>query len=336
MTRNALTAPTDACYPDADRAGPVMPENIARLLCILHTLVDFGRRIAATIESHAAGNGFWLFKAAFGTAKVPVISAYLHRGLLRAAALETLLLQHAAAGRDATPPPRRTLAAPGPDANAHPCDEPFPAQAARLTAERAQHDAPADPKSLATTEAIEAEVRARPIGRTIDDIRRDFGILAIMCAYEFWDALVDAIACYQDIAAESLELTGPASDNSDQPLKDNTPQERATRGPATHTRRQKRESQITDALCIEDTTAATERLDTNQTDHPNPKQTARDGFPFPNQTPRRKAGRPAFDRYHNESALARPRHKVPVPNRRVAPAADATGPPPRAAIQRAA
>jgi hypothetical protein len=200
MTSDTLSAPADACSPDADRAGPAMPENIARLLYIVRTLLQFGRHLAATIERRATGRGFWLFSAVFGTAELPVMRAYLHRGILRAATLESLLLRRAATGRDVAAP-RTGQTAWTEDAKIHPCDEPFRDQLARLTAERAQHDAPVEPDHSASVAQIEAEVRARPIGRSIADICRDLGVVAMMCTRAFRETIVNAIACYHDCAA---------------------------------------------------------------------------------------------------------------------------------------
>ncbi|HTW69841.1 MAG TPA: hypothetical protein VME47_08155 [Acetobacteraceae bacterium] len=201
MTYNTLTAPADAYPPDADQAGPTMPENIARLLDVLRILLGYGRHLAATIQRRAAAPGFRrLFSPLFGTDRLPVMRARIHRGILRAAALESLLLQRAATGRDIAPTPLHARAAPGKDANTDPCNEPFHIQVARLAAGRAQHDAPVDPDNLATAEQIEAEVRARPIGRTIGDICRDLGIVAMMCTRELWGAVTDAIARYENTA----------------------------------------------------------------------------------------------------------------------------------------
>jgi len=200
MTSKPNTAPADACSPDADRAGPVVPENIAQLLYVVRILLQYGRHLAATIEHRAAAPGFGLFAAVFGTAKLSVILAYLHRGILRATALETLLLKRAATGRDlAVTPPRirATSGAPTTDTKADPTQQPIAPQIERLAAERAQHDAPIDAGHLPTLEQIEAEVRDRPIGRSIADICRDFGILPGLCTSEFWAAIMQAIACHE-------------------------------------------------------------------------------------------------------------------------------------------
>jgi hypothetical protein len=200
MTSNPNTAPADACSPDADRAGPAMPENIAQLLYVVRILLQYGRHLAATIEHRAAAPGFGLFAAVFGTAKLPVILAYLHRGILRATALESLLLKRAATGRDVAatlPRIRATSGAPSTDPKADPVQEPIAPQIERLAAERAQHDAPIDPNHLPTLEQIEAEVRDHPIGRNFADICRDFGILPGLCTSQFWGAITQAIACHE-------------------------------------------------------------------------------------------------------------------------------------------
>ncbi|HUB48773.1 MAG TPA: hypothetical protein VMB73_27680 [Acetobacteraceae bacterium] len=177
-----------------------MPNNLAQLLYVVSILLEYGRHLAATIERRAAMPGFALFAALFGTAKLPIILAHLHRGILRATALESLLLRRAATGRDLTVSPprlRTTPSAPGTNANPDPMNEPLNAQIGRLNAERASHDAPIDPDHLPTREQIEAEVRRRPIGRTITDICRDLGIVPGLCTREFWDSVTEAIACYE-------------------------------------------------------------------------------------------------------------------------------------------
>jgi hypothetical protein len=300
MISNTLSAPADACGPAANRDGPAMPPNIARLLCILRILLDFGRRLAAGVERVAATRDFWLFSAVFGTTTLPVIHTHIHRGILRAATLESLLLQRAAAGRDMAARPLHPNPAPTEDTNADPCNEPFDAQVARLTAERARHDAQVDPDNPATAEQIEAEVRARPIGRTIADIRRDLGIIAIMCTREFWDTVTDAVAAYQDSAAEYLDATQPAPECPQQKHAAKPPTNQMDRGP-----------------------------------DPYPQRTNR-----PRRTPGSKIVERPLDRFGTMPAPAKPRPKsrlsVPEPNRHATVAGRATGPPLRAATKCAA
>ena len=108
----------------------------------------------------------------FGTARVPAIRARLARGLLRAMALERVLLARAARGRDlvfykprdAAPPRRAT----GPARQ--------PAAARRTARRRRARSAaptrtkPPIPTHLPTLAQLEAEIRRRPIGRALADI----------------------------------------------------------------------------------------------------------------------------------------------------------------------
>jgi len=238
MISDTLSASADACAPDANRDGAAMPANIARLLSILRVLLDFGRHLAATIERVAATRDFWLFSAVFGTAKLPVIHAHLRRGLLRAATLESMLLQRAATGRDVAISPRPTRTAPSEDTD--PCNEPFDAQVARLTADRAQHDAPADPDNPATPEQIESEVRACSIGRAIADIRRDLGIIAMMCTREFWDAMTDATHYFEDTAAEWPQDTHAGPEPSQPEPMQQSDQKQTDRHPILYPRQRQR------------------------------------------------------------------------------------------------
>jgi hypothetical protein len=56
-------------------------------------------------------------------------------------------------------------------------------------------------------EAIEAEIRRRPIGRTIAAICRDLGISPSLCEGAFWNRLFDAIRLYRgNFASLVLEV----------------------------------------------------------------------------------------------------------------------------------
>ena len=186
-----------------------MPTNIAHLLSVVRILLEYGRHLAATMERRAAAPGFGLFSALFGTVWLPVILAHLNRGLLRATVLESLLLQRAAAGRDVETAPHPP-AAPRPDAGPDPVRQPLPAQIERLTADRAQYDAPIDPAHLPAREQIESEVHARPIGRTVADICRDLGVVPALCTSAFWAAVTKATACREvDAATAALRQHAP-------------------------------------------------------------------------------------------------------------------------------
>jgi len=186
--------------PPQDRDAASIPANIAQLLYVVRILLEYGRHLAATIERRAAAPGFILFATLFGTARIPVILACLNRGILRATALESLLLKRAATGRDlAVAPPRiRTAANASPaNASARAVEQPLAPQTRRLDTERAQHDAPIDPGHLPTLKEIEAQIRSQSVGRNITDICRDMGVVPGLCTRTFWDALMGAIVYYQ-------------------------------------------------------------------------------------------------------------------------------------------
>ncbi|HTX48478.1 MAG TPA: hypothetical protein VME40_03705, partial [Caulobacteraceae bacterium] len=179
-----------------------------QLLFVVRIMLDYGRHLAATIDRRAAAPGFRLFAALFGSAKLPVIHAHLRRGILRAAALESLLLQRAATGRDVDESPGATPQ-PGAHAGVDPLFERLDIQIARLVAQRAEYDAPVDPDLMPDPSQIEAEILSRPLGRTIADIGRDLGIVPGLCTRAFCDAVLAAIACYHDSDAACREDIPP-------------------------------------------------------------------------------------------------------------------------------
>src|SRR5689334_1439592 len=91
-----------------------IPSNIALLLHAARTLLDYGRHLLNTLNHRASAPDFNAIAACFGTANLTTILAHLNRGILRAAALERLLVIRAESGRDidvverraATPPPQ--------------------------------------------------------------------------------------------------------------------------------------------------------------------------------------------------------------------------------------
>lgn len=198
--------------PQQDRSGDAVPKNIAQLLYVVRILLEYGRHLAATLESRAARPGFSLIARPFGTANLPVILAHLTRGIMRAIALESMLLKRAATGRDFEIKPPR-LRSPRTTAQA---DGSVQEQSDRIVAERAQHDAAIDPGRLPTMKEIEAEVLSRPIGRTIADIRRDLGVIPAFCTRDFWDALLLALACYDGSMLGVLEDMQDSSDRFDE------------------------------------------------------------------------------------------------------------------------
>ncbi len=206
--------------PPKDRSGSPAPARIAEILAIVSVLATYGRHLTQTLEHRAIARGFATIAQFFGTVAIDTILAHLLRGLMRAIALEGMLLRRAARGRDlAIPaprapsgrqPPAKDAAEPGQAAAPVPSalltSEPDAAtQAAARKAEarlgrRLAGSEPLTLDTLPTMEAIEAEVRRSPVGRTIAAICRDLGVSPSLCNGLFWNRVFDAIRLYRGSA----------------------------------------------------------------------------------------------------------------------------------------
>ena len=185
MTR---TAPTPTTH------RPI-PGRIAAVLKVLATLIAHARHFTATAAARVSTPEFTTAAAVFGTHDLPPILRRMRRGLLRALALRDYLLTRAAQGHDlrfAWPsrvellPHHRPPARPAPPPRATP----------RLP--RGPDPSVLDPNDpaafrLPRPEDLAAEVRRRPIGRTIAYICLDLGIAPGLCAGEFWDQVEKAL-----------------------------------------------------------------------------------------------------------------------------------------------
>jgi hypothetical protein len=201
---NAATAtPCPASPPDPqpDRPGRTMPARIAALLHTVRILLGHGRHLAETAEHRSASTDFNAIAVCFGTGRLHAILAHLQRGILRAMALERVLLARAARGRDISfaAPRERATATP-----AAPADPPAEQRAAVQPAEaHAALKATARPSRPAgwnnpelyipTMEEFEAQVRRRPIGRTLVEICLDLAVVPGFCTGQFWITLFDSI-----------------------------------------------------------------------------------------------------------------------------------------------
>ncbi len=205
-----LASPPD---PPRDRDGRPVPARIAEILDIAGILAAYGRHLADTIEHRAVWRGFATIAQFFGTASIALILPHLRRGIMRAVALQRVLLARAGRRRDLVilaprvPAPR--AAAPPAPPPAEPLPEPQAASAAEsppAAAPPAQQPAPPDRRSvprqllsldtMPSMEAIEAEVRRRPVGQTVAAICRDLGISPTLCEGGFWNRVFDAIRWY--------------------------------------------------------------------------------------------------------------------------------------------
>ncbi len=94
----ATPCPASPDDPQPDRPGRTMPARIAALLHTVRILLGFGRHLAETAKDRSASPDFNAVAACFGTGRLYAILAHLQRGLLRAAALERVLLAARGAG----------------------------------------------------------------------------------------------------------------------------------------------------------------------------------------------------------------------------------------------
>jgi hypothetical protein len=191
-----------------------MPARIAALLHTVRIMLGFGRHLAETAKDRSASPDFNPIAACFGTSRLCAILAHLQRGLLRATALERVLLERAAQGRDIrfTAPRKRatvTPAAPADPPAGQPAEQsadPRVGQPAEAPAEQpaeapvARKTAPSRPPGwndpelfMPTLEEFEAQVRRRPLGRTLVDICLDLAVVPGFCAGPFWNDLYDII-----------------------------------------------------------------------------------------------------------------------------------------------
>ncbi len=224
--KSAATAspcPASPDDPQPDRPGETvitrtMPARIAALLHTVRIMLGFGRHLEATAKQRSASSDFNAIAACFGTGRLFAIMAHLQRGILRATALENVLLARAARGRDigvgvprrhviteltmpADPPveppvdpPAEQPAAPPVEQPAASAEPPTEAPVARKNPRPSLPIGWDDPELfMPTLKELEAQVRRRPLGRTLVDICLDLAVVPGFCASPFLNELLDGI-----------------------------------------------------------------------------------------------------------------------------------------------
>ena len=184
---NTLSRPAPR-VPGARVAAERVPAGIAAVLHIVTTLLQYGTHLVATLEHRAVRRGFATIAQFFGTATVAKILLHLQRGILRAEALHRLLLARALRGRDIGLPaaPRQ------PRRPAQPAAQPLAPRPPR----RRGPKPPLTPDTMPTPDQLDAEVRRRPIGRTLAAICADLGVAPSLCQAALWNEIFDAIYRY--------------------------------------------------------------------------------------------------------------------------------------------
>ncbi len=200
--------------PTPDRTGePVaaatIPQRLAALLHVVRVLLGHGRRLVETVPERAANVEFAALAGVCGTYNLATILARLQRGILRAMALERYLLARALKGREigfvyarerrqAKPAaePSEGEPASGEAANDVPGGRAEPAQPG--DGEKAPKRPAFDPDDLRipTPEELDAEVRRRPLGRTVLAICLDLAVIPSFCTGPFWNQISDTLMNY--------------------------------------------------------------------------------------------------------------------------------------------
>ena len=191
MTRAAPTSPAST------KPRPI-PGRIGAVLHVLAVLVAHARHFAATATTRAAVPEFATAAAVFGTSNLPTILHRMQRGVLRALALRDYLLARAARGRNLRFAwPQRVELLPRHLPPAGPARRPRSAPLRPRRPEPALLDSDnPDALRLPTPEEIAAEVRSRPIGRTMTYICLDLGIVPGFCDGEFWNRVEKTLRRY--------------------------------------------------------------------------------------------------------------------------------------------
>jgi hypothetical protein len=171
-----------------------VPGRIAFVLHAVGILLGYGRHLLATVRHRAAAPTFPIIAAGFGTSNLSAILAHLNRGILRATALERVLLARAETGRDIIIPTRRTREDETQPTQADPQAEP-PAEQPTAR-KRKPHPSPPpgadDPELfMPTLEDLERDARRRSIGRTMAEICLDLAVVPILCSSAFWNQLFE-------------------------------------------------------------------------------------------------------------------------------------------------
>ena len=181
-------APKTLSVPDTQQPEPT---RLGSLLYVVRILLDYGRHLAETVVQRAARPSFATLGVRFGTTDLSLIRPRLERGILRAIALARVLDDYLAKGRDAacTAPDYYSIK---PSSERQPARREPARRSGRVCRERWD-----DVSSPLTLEEIEAQVRRRPIGRTIVDICVDLAVMPALCERAFGNELFDAVLFYR-------------------------------------------------------------------------------------------------------------------------------------------
>lgn len=190
-----------------------MPQ-ITAVRAVVAILATYGRHLAQTLEQRAVRRGFATIARFFGCVVLDTIAAHVHRGVMRAMALDDMLKKRAERGRDLkylAPRARREPPAKDPETEAAakpaPLEEFTPEwmearhaagpRAGEQLVRRIARGVPLTMATLPRSSVVAAEVWRWSVGRTIAAICRDLGVSASLCEATFWNSVFDSIRWYR-------------------------------------------------------------------------------------------------------------------------------------------
>jgi len=222
---NPATARTEPPHPDPDRAASARrgPGSVGNILRLLHTLIAYGRNVVQTLretDDPKVLPWFAVLTRIFDTTNPALITVYMIRGLLRAAALQARLGKGLASLSTVSSPQNR--AAERTDAESAPSRAPAPRRPPAIGWRTFPPGWPAHDSSLdrlpTPEEEMYAEIvdqdRDREIGPILFDICVDLGIVPAQMDPATWNALRLAISLHgadpAPFEARHLDLADPA------------------------------------------------------------------------------------------------------------------------------
>ena len=204
---NPATAQAEAVHPDPHRAvsARLDPAGVGSILRLLHTLVAYGKNIVQMLRQEDDPEVLpWYagLTRIFDTTNPALITIYMIRGLLRAAALQARLGKGLASLSPLPSPPTRATARTDRECRPSPLPAPRHPPAAgwwSIPPGWPAYDSSLD--RLPTPEEemyadIVAQDRDRPIGPILFDICVDLGIIPAQMDPAIWSALRRAIALH--------------------------------------------------------------------------------------------------------------------------------------------
>ena len=188
---------TDQPIP-TDKKPRAIPGRIGAVLRVIAGLVAYARHFATNATTLETVPEFVTAAAVLGTHDIPTILYRMKRGMLRALALRDYLLARAARGHNL-----HFIRKPYLDLLPHHRPPAKPPRAPRTEPRKPSRPEPAvldldhpDAFRMPTPEEFAAEMRRRPVGRSIVFICMDLGIAPGLCGGDLWMRIYNICLLY--------------------------------------------------------------------------------------------------------------------------------------------